>query len=52
MRYVVTLACLAIALTLYAFDLQTGSIVLFFAGLLFEFAFWMRMLGKNAKKIC
>lgn len=52
MRHVVTLACLAIALALYAFGLQTGSIVLFFAGLLFEFTFWMRMLVKTAKKIC
>jgi uncharacterized membrane protein YesL len=44
MKHLLTLTCLAGALACYLLSFQLGAAVLFVAGALLEFTFWMRII--------
>ncbi|MEO6921789.1 MAG: hypothetical protein ABI171_22485 [Collimonas sp.] len=44
MKHVITIGCLASAVVLYFAGLETGAAVLFAASIVFELAFWKRVL--------
>ncbi len=49
MKHLVTLASLVIACVLYGVGLKTGAVAAFGMGILFELAFWARLLTGGKK---
>ncbi|WP_098494000.1 hypothetical protein [Collimonas sp. PA-H2] len=49
MKHVITLGCLTGAVVMYILGLESGAAILFAAGILFEVAFWKRVLNLRKK---
>lgn len=47
MRYVVSISCLLIALTLYVTGASTGAGLAFLVGALFELGFWKSLFARK-----
>lgn len=49
MKHLITLGCLAGAVVMYILGLESGAAFLFAIGILFEVAFWKRVLNLRKK---
>lgn len=49
MKHVITLGCLIGAVVMYILGLESGAAILFAIGILFEVAFWKRVLNLRKK---